>query len=335
MSDQAQDGLSYKNILVATDFSEASRSALRAGIWLATRLGAKLTLAHTLPDVRNLIESASYKGRLDYLYGEGSEFYQEVSQKSQRALREMIHQSNCTHQKIDALTLLGSPYVEITRAVQQYGFDLVIAGSRGLGDFQRLLLGSTAMRLIRKCPCSVWIVTGDQQTQPRSVLAATDFSETSQKAVEEGLRIARLADAEFHLLHTIDSMDVPEDILSLASGTKGETLRDAVNRESKRRFDDYVQSLHLDMKRCHAHLSFGNAWQEIDRLATRVNADLVAVGTTGRSGIKGVWLGNTAERVLNTCRVSVLAVKPSGFVSPILPPFAPLVPTQASEVSEE
>ena len=61
-------------------------------------------------------------------------------------------------------------------------------------------------------------------------------------------------------------------------------------------------------------------------MAQHLAADLIALGTVGRSGIKGLLLGNTAEKVLGTCDCSILTVKPDGFVSPIDPAFWPLHP---------
>ena len=49
------------------------------------------------------------------------------------------------------------------------------------------------------------------------------------------------------------------------------------------------------------------------------------MGTVGRSGIKGLLLGNTAEKVLGTCDCSILTVKPDGFVSPIDPASWPFI----------
>ena len=55
-------------------------------------------------------------------------------------------------------------------------------------------------------------------------------------------------------------------------------------------------------------------------------ADLISIGTVGRSGVKGIVLGNTAERVLDTCDCSILTVKPDDYVSPIAKPTWPLHP---------
>jgi nucleotide-binding universal stress UspA family protein len=65
------------------------------------------------------------------------------------------------------------------------------------------------------------------------------------------------------------------------------------------------------------HLSWGTPWKEINRLATEQSIDLITMGTVGRSGIRGLFLGNTAEKVLNACDCSILTLKPAGFISPI------------------
>ncbi|MDA1179623.1 MAG: universal stress protein, partial [Planctomycetota bacterium] len=74
------------------------------------------------------------------------------------------------------------------------------------------------------------------------------------------------------------------------------------------------------------HLSWGTPWQEIGRTAQHIAADLITIGTVGRSGIQGILLGNTAERVLTTQNCSILTVKPEDFKSPIQPAFWQLHP---------
>jgi nucleotide-binding universal stress UspA family protein len=65
------------------------------------------------------------------------------------------------------------------------------------------------------------------------------------------------------------------------------------------------------------HLLKGWARKEVPALATKIEADLVVMGTVGRAGIPGVFMGNTAETILNQLDCSVLAVKPPGFVTPV------------------
>jgi nucleotide-binding universal stress UspA family protein len=65
------------------------------------------------------------------------------------------------------------------------------------------------------------------------------------------------------------------------------------------------------------HLVRGSARREIPALAKRLDADLVVMGTVGRTGIPGLLMGNTAETILQQVECSVLAIKPPGFVTPV------------------
>lgn len=316
MTPIANEHPGYRKILVATDFSDHAQSALKQAVWLARQNGVKITLVHTLPDLRRAVHSVSYRAKMDLLYGEGSVFQHEVRQASDAKLHQMVADLHATDLNVTIKTLLGTPYAEIIHATQKDGYDLVLAGTRGLAAWEQFFVGSTAQRLIRKCPSAVWIVKAEHAGPPKVVLAATDFSDVSRRAVLEGLCIAQQAAAEFHLLHVIDSTDVPDEIL--ARIPEGGSLRHEINADAEHRFDEFVKSLHVDPGRVHLHLSYGTPWQEVARLSQRLNVDLLVMGTVGRSGITGVLLGNTAERVLATCDCSILTVKPADFVTPFM-----------------
>ena len=231
-------------------------------------------------------------------------------------MRQMMRDQRTTDLDVKFRTIIGEPFVQITHAVQAEGYDLVLAGTRGLTLWEHFWVGSTAKRLIRKCPASVWIVKAEQVEPPKVVLAATDFSDASLKAVTQGLWLAQQAGAAFHLLHVVDSNDVPDVISQIP---KGVSLRQEINDEAARRLEAFLDSLHIDRTQIHSHLSWGTPWQEIRRISQHQAADVIVIGTVGRSGIKGMLLGNTAERILDTCDCGILTVKPDDFVSPIEP----------------
>ena len=322
----SNDKRGYKSILVATDFSAPAEAAARLAVWVAGKSQGSVVLAHVLSDLRRAVHHSTAKARLDLLYGEGDVFEREIRQKSDAHLKRIIESLGQT-ENIQYETLLGEPFVEIIHAVQQEGYDLVITGTRGLSPWKRFLVGSTAKRLIRKCPCSVWIVKPEHAMPPRVVLAATDLSDVSRRAVVEALWIAEKARAALHVLHVIDANDVPPDLLLRASEGMGRpSLRRQIRTEAKVRFEEFVKSLPAGDVPIHAQLSWGTPWREISRLARKLKVDLIALGTVGRSGIQGVLLGNTAEQVLTTCDASILTVKPTHFVSPIEPASWPLHP---------
>lgn len=316
----------FQNVLVGIDFSPSADAALKQAVWLAQKNAAKLVLVHALRDLRQAMHRASYESRLDFLYGEGIKFQREIRHESDAKMRQIVAPFASAGLDVKCETLLGDPFVALIHAAQAEGSDLVIVGTRGLSTWQQLLMGSTAKKLIRKCPASVWTVTAKHVEVPKVVLTATDFSEVSRKAVLQGLEIADLSGATLHLLHVIDSADVPDGLFQHA--TEGTTLRQEVNQVAKEHLESFINSLGIAPSRIQPHLTYGTPWQEITRLADHLNADLISIGTVGHSGIQELLLGTTAERVLDVCSSSILTVKPDGFVSPIEPAsWPPLTPT--------
>jgi nucleotide-binding universal stress UspA family protein len=307
--------LDYRQILVATDFSPAAQAALKQALWIARESGAAITLVHVLPDLRRGMHSASIDAKLDLLYGEGTHFYQELRGDAGQRLRRSIDEAGAEGVDVHPKMLSGEPIVEICRAALQLESDLVIAGTLGAGGWQSLFVGSTARRLIRKCPSPVWVVKPQHSGKPKSILATTDCSEVSRGAVLAGMALANAAAATLHVLHVIDSNDVPENVV--AAIPAGSSLRQEINAAAKDRFENFLKSLDGHVARIQPHLSWGTPWKEINRLATELNVDLITMGTVGRSGIRGLFLGNTAEKVLNSCDCSMLTFKPAGFQSPI------------------
>lgn len=318
-----------KSILVATDFSPDSDSAFKQAIWLARQSHAKIVLAHTRRDLRNAMHGTSYEARLDFFYGKGDLFQEELRRESDTKLRQMIADSGAKDLEIRFETLLGDPFVQLTHAVQSQGHDIVLAGTRGLPAWKQFFVGSTAKKLIRSCPADVWIVKMEHADPPKVVLASTDFSEVSVKAASKALWVAKHSNAELHLLHVIDATDVPKDKTSLIM--HGGPLEKEITADAKKRLESLAESLHTDPDHTHLQLSWGAPWEEIQRTAKSVGANLIALGTVGRTGISGMLLGNTAEKVLDTCDCSILITKPDDFVSPIDPNFWPPIPVSQGE----
>ncbi len=311
-----------KKILVATDFLPHSEAALKQAIWLARCSPAKIVLAHVLPDFSKAVLSASRDAQYDMIYGDGEKLQKEIREESSARMKFLITKLEADDLGIRCETLLGDPAVAIVQAVLHEGYDLVLVGTRGQAAWERFVMGSTAKRLIRLCPSPVWTVKTKLEALSKIVLAATDFSETSRGAVSMGRAIAAQSGAEFHLLHVIDSSEIPARILERVTE---HTFQEQVKAEVNDRLEEFIASLDGEGP-ITSHLSLGIAPTEIARTADDLKVDLLVMGTIGRSGIKGVLIGNTAEKVLDNCDCSILTVKPGDYVSPIDPPFWPLHP---------
>jgi universal stress protein E len=261
----------------------------------------------------NFVEAlcgASESARYQAFYGDPDVLQREIRSQSDERLKKIV--TDLREMNLDAAfeTLVGEPFVKIIQ---------VVIGARGLSAWKQIVLGSTGKRLVRKCPSSVWVAKGDSKPPPRSILVATDFSEVSQRAFEQARWLAGVAGSELHVLHVLDDVtaNVAFDVPILP------TLQRQLENEAQSRLSrlSSVEALHAPIK---THLARGTPWLEIVQHAQRLRADLLVLGTVGRSGIKGLLLGNTADRVLSACDCNLLTVKPADFVSPIEPPILPL-----------
>ena len=317
----------YQAVLAATDFSDHSLAAMRRGAWIAQQCSKRLVVAHVVADIRKAIHHTSYRSRIEFLEGSEEHFQRELRRDADNKLKRQILSLGATDVEIKYETLLGEPYEELIHSVQQEGYDLIVAGTRGHSALKSLVLGSTAKRLIRNCPASVWIEKNKEVRPISKILAAVDMSDVSGLALSQAVWIAQRAGAELHILHVVESTGLSTDLLDRnVAGPPSKSLRELIETEVKEQFNQFLSLTPRDGITTTTHLSWGSPTYEVARSAHQLGTDLIVLGTVGRRGVEGVLLGNTAESVLTYCECDILAVKPAGFVSPVKAAAWPLHP---------
>jgi nucleotide-binding universal stress UspA family protein len=144
--------IALKNVLVPTDFSDASESALRYGKALATAFGATLHVVH-------VIEEPYGQPWAVEAYGFSLASLQEEWIKDARArLTDSLTEEERTALKAVTTTVLGHPVMEILRYANERAIDLIVMGTHGRGPLGHVVLGSVAERVVRKAPCPVLTV---------------------------------------------------------------------------------------------------------------------------------------------------------------------------------
>lgn len=147
----------YRNLLVPIDFSEHSKKTVEYATQLAFFTGASIKILHVSQTPEN--PAALYEGIYvdsDLLQSSLENARREANQKLSQ-VTEQIHAKG-----VDAQPILraGNPYEEIVRVANEMGADLIVIGSHGHGGLGRLLLGSTAERVLQNSPCAVLVVKG-------------------------------------------------------------------------------------------------------------------------------------------------------------------------------
>jgi len=144
--------LKLSRILVPLDFSGHSRQALDTAIPLAERYGGKITLIH-------IVEPAYIGGEagLAYLPVDNTGLLQAAKDRLQKTAGDLI--APALFDK--AIVREGSAYHEITEAARKLKADLIVIASQGHTGLSRVLLGSTAERVVRHARCPVLTVRRD------------------------------------------------------------------------------------------------------------------------------------------------------------------------------
>jgi nucleotide-binding universal stress UspA family protein len=220
--------------------------------------------------------------------------------------------------------LTGIPFIEVIRAVQRNGYDLLTEVARPSGGLAEQLFGSSDMHLLRKCPCPVWIDRPDCAQPYQNILAAVDPLGDTAKGINRlimdlATSLAEPDQARLHVVHVWCLAG--ESRLRSGHGRISETEFRLLLNETERRHREGLNRLLSDYCMAagdgNAHLLKGDAAEIIAGLSRELSTDLIVMGTVGRSGVSGLLIGNTAEDVLLTTRASVLTVKSEDFVSPI------------------
>jgi universal stress protein A len=161
VSDQATNAggsdpsLIYRNLLVPIDFSEHSEKTLEHAAKLAGLAGASVKILHVIkiPEY----PAAFYQGL--YLEHDQIRAYLDVAKRDATKHLSLVTE-RILGKGLDAegLIRVGNPFEEIVNAAKETGVDLIVIGSHGSGGLGRLLLGSTAERVIQYAPCPVLVV---------------------------------------------------------------------------------------------------------------------------------------------------------------------------------
>ena len=140
--------LTFKEIVVPTDFSEHSLRALDYAIGLAEKFRSQLELVYVIE--AGLQSSDMTWTNVDY--GEITKQHREAARKHMEGLVKDRVPSGVD---INISILLGKSFVEIIRFADSVNADLIVMATQGHGGLSHFLLGSTTERVVRKAPCAV------------------------------------------------------------------------------------------------------------------------------------------------------------------------------------
>ena len=180
---------------------------------------------------------------------------------------------------------------------------------------------------MRKCPCPVWVLREDLSREHLRVLAAVDPDNSdadrdtvNQLIMDLSTSVCPSETGELHVLHAW-SLDAERALLDSQVGQAPVAEIDAIKERIRTLREvelNRLVSSHPAGDTCKdTHLLHGNAGDVVPDFAASKGIDLVVMGTVSRTDVPGMFMGDTAEMILNRVPCSILAVKPPNFCTPI------------------
>lgn len=288
----------FVNILVALDYTDTEQAEIDHALLLAKSHNAKITFVSVIPplpkDAHLEISAMSPEERLELQLNKRVEELESVA--------ECIKSHNLD---VEVIALSGTPSTEIIKQVLRDDYDLLMFSERTAPSIKNKLIGGTGKQLLRKCPCPVFAVHPEHSGEYDKIMATIDVTlhddysndNLNEAIITTAKAITEADHSELSLLNIPPSED--EKVMHL------ERIHDCLKSHDVTIDDDNII------------LEPGNPVSVIPTVSTEQKIDLLVMGMLSRTGIKGFFIGNVAEKVLDSVECSVLAIKPAEFVSPV------------------
>jgi len=295
----------FEHLLVPLDGSRLAEAALPAAAFLSKTLGARVTLIHVIE-----------RGAPQEIHGEQ---HLSVPTEASAYLGEVADRAFSPGVRVEQ-HVHTAEVKDVARSIVEHadelGPDLIVMCTHGQGGLRTWLLGSIAQQIIALGVTPVLLI------QPDGVAATPDFacrwllvpldgSPDHEQGLVIAAALARACAADVHLLMVVPTVGT----LPGEHGTAARLLPGATSAwldMSEEAARAYLQTKVIDLQASDlattTEVSRGDPAGGIARIARRVQADLIVMGTHGKSGMDAFWSGSVAAQVSSRSRVPMLLV---------------------------
>ena len=291
--------VAFKQILCPTDFSEFSERAFGLAKEIARWSGAHLTALHAMPPLPPFLQAGGMMDAPALPMPEG--LLREVRSEAARELQRFVGHPPPLDPPVSTLLLEGTDaWRQIEAVADALPADLIVMGTHGRSGWNRLVLGSTTEKLIRRALCPV-LTVGEHVSNPvaphfHRILCAADLTAASRQTIDLAFAFAEENQAHLTLLHVVEG------------GLGAKRVRTGI-------LDSALEQLHREAAAPHAfcnvatRVETGNAWTEILRVAAEARADLIVLGAHVNDAFGRFFLGSTANQVVRHAPCPVLIAR--------------------------
>jgi universal stress protein E len=301
-------------VLVVVDPTATVHPAIERAAWVANHAPARIELF--VSDYAPQVADPRFHGVLP---GNAAAT---LVERHRRWLEELAAPLRSAGLAVDVDARFDHPlHDSIVRKAQECGADLVLKDTHYHSALKRSIFSNTDWSLIRNCGATLWLVKPRPPGQRPCFVAAVDPLHERDKPAELDHRIVRTAQSlaralggELHVFHAFDvapAIALSADPVTMPVILPMTEIVDAMAAEHTKAVEQLCKQYAVPADR--THVRQGNTRHTLLALTEQLRADAVVMGALARSGLKGLFLGNTAEDVLDRIPCDLVIVKPAGF----------------------
>ena len=280
-----------KLILAATDFSARSDRAIRRAGLLAREQGARLVLLHVVDD-----------DRPERLVAEEMATAQELLEETARSV---LPDGRC-----EPKVVLGDPFDGIEKTARASAADLIVMGAHRKQILRDIFVGTSVERVMRQRIAPVLMVNAEPSRPYRRGLVATDLSEHSAYAFQVARELEILPRGQVVVIHAFDVFARGKLTYAGVSTEKIASHAKEMAANARSELAGFIAGLDADRERYALRVKEGPAAGVIVEAAVEADADVVVIGTHGRTGITKFLLGSVTEEIMWRLDRDILVVPP-------------------------
>ncbi len=294
----------WRNLLLATDFSDASRPAMRRGADLAKQFDARVHLMHGV-----LLGGAVPVYPMFDTVANMAALREQVLAQAKKSLTELRDQLGLSAERTEIVLREGSFAAPLVLDyAREAAADLIVLGTHGWRGFRHLLLGSVAEEVVRKANCSVITFRPDlpaRGDRPKTIVAAVDLSDLSLQLIERARALADLYHATVEVLHVVPEIFFPPqyDLVPVVYPDLGE-----LEERARQSLHQLAQNAGGPPVEAHLSVVRGVPDREIVKFAKAKSADLLVLASRGLTGLDHLLLGSVTDKVLRQAECPVLTL---------------------------
>lgn len=304
----------YKKILVIINPTTDHQAALDRAIELASKSQAKITAFLSIFDF-------SYEMTSILSAQEREAMRQGVIDQRTAWLDELILQTNNPDIIIDSQVVWHNrPFESVINHAIAGDYDLIVKSTHAHDKLKAVIFTPTDWHLMRKAPQPVLMVKEHAWPVAGKILCAINVASEDEDQQNLNGKIIRYAQdlavkfsADVHLVNGYPG--TPVNLAIELPDFDANAYNNSVRVQHEERVRYIAQEYNIDYDNC--HVEEGLPEDVIPELAEKLDAELVILGTVGRTGFSAALIGNTAEHVIDSLNCDLLALKPDGYKSPL------------------